>query len=95
MVRQVFDLLLGQVTCVERVERLAVFAHALGAVAAHLRIELSRDLAVELVEPIVQGRLLYNLPWVLYPVACHRESWRIYRKVFCWEDRLSVKALGR
>lgn len=65
MVRLVFDLLLGKVLGVVWFEGHAVIAHALGTVSAHLGIFWSVDLAILLVQCVVQRRLLDRLPWVL------------------------------
>lgn len=64
----VFDLLVGEVGGVKGVERLAVVAHALGAVAAHFVVAPAGDLAVQAVEAVVEGVLLDNLPGPGYPL---------------------------
>ena len=73
--RKVFDLLLGEVTSVERVQWLAVIAHALGAMAAHLSVQLSCDLTITFIQPAIKLGLLDDLPRIPYSLLSRRREW--------------------
>lgn len=65
MERKVLDLLLLQVFGVERFQRHAVIAHALFPMPTHLNISLSWNLAVQLIQSVIQRRLFDHFPRVL------------------------------
>lgn len=60
-----FDLLFGQVFGIVGFEWLAIVAHALGAVTAHLLVFGSSDLSIFCVELVIQCSLLDYFPGIL------------------------------
>lgn len=84
--RRVFDSIVCQIGCVEGVHGLTIIAHAFGSVSTH-PISTSRNLTIQLIQPVVQSRLLYGLPGL-------RDSFGfgIDREVLCGQDRLAVES---
>ena len=64
------DLLLFQVVFAVRFDGHAVIAHAFGSMPAHLLVFLAMDLAILLIQPVVQRHLLDGFPGVLDEARC-------------------------
>lgn len=62
--REVLDLLVREVLCVVRLERHTVVAHSPGAMLAHSLVFGSLNLAISLIEQIVEWGLLHYIPWI-------------------------------
>ncbi len=63
--REVLDLFLLQIFCVEWFQRHAVITHSLLSMPAHLDIPFAGNFAVQLVKSVIQGGLFDHFPWVL------------------------------
>lgn len=84
--RRVFDSIVCQIAWVEGVHGLTIIAHAFGSVSTH-PISTSSNLTIQLIQPVVQGRLLYSLPGL-------RDSFGfgVDGKVLCGQNRLAVES---
>lgn len=56
------DLLFLEILWIKGLQRRTVITHAFGSVPAHFKISLSVDLAIFLVQSVIEGRLLHRLP---------------------------------
>lgn len=65
VVGEVLNFALGEVAGVERLQWRAVVAHAFGPVPAHLVVACTRDLAVFLIEAVVEWELTHGVPGLL------------------------------
>lgn len=66
------DLLFGEVLGIVRLERHTVVAHSPGAMLAHSLVFGSLNLAISLIEQIVEWGLLYYIPWIGNIESCGR-----------------------